>query len=74
MLPKVFGSTEWGPNNHMYYVTIMGAKVDNSYSRREKSLTTPMHEAKGIVVWLNNFDKWVKLHAWCQKEENRGQP
>ena len=74
MLSKVFTTSEWGPTNHMYYCTIMGCKVSNSYSNGKKGLTTPMHEAKALVVWQNNYAKWIKLHSWCQLEENRGKP
>ena len=71
-MSKVLGSNEWGPNSAMYYKTPMEAKVSNTYSTHPKRLTTPMHEAKGLVVWQNNFEKWQKLHAWTKMTENQG--
>ena len=72
-LKVVLGSTEWGPNNVMYYKTIKKATTTTNFSSG-KPLTTPMHEAKGITVWENNRDKWTQLHQWTKDNQGQKQP
>ena len=70
-LSKVFGVSDWGPNNNMYYITVMDCRISTQYSKK-KRLTTPFHEAKAIIIWWNNEEKWESLHKWTQQPENHG--
>ena len=71
-LSKVFGVSDWGANNNMYYITVMECRISTQYSTKRR-LATPFHEAKAIIIWWNNEEKWKYLYEWTQKPENQGQ-
>ena len=69
----VLGTGDWGPTNNMYYTTLREATAVTSFTSG-KSLTTPQHEAKGILVWANNMEKWIKQAAWMEKNQGKKLP
>lgn len=72
-LPKVFGTADWGPTSNMYYKTIIDCRISTSYSTR-KRLSTPYHEAKAVIIWENNEEKWEKLWDFVQENPGKHQP
>lgn len=67
-LSKVLGKRDWG--NHMHYKCIS----DVLNPKTGKALCTPHDEAKAIVVWENNEEKWPEMFELTKKNPGGKQP
>ena len=67
LLPRVVGKQQWGPQVHLY-TTI--SKATTIISGKEEKLFTSSTLALAVVLYENNYTKWMKIFEF---EKEHGQ-